>query len=117
MLFFVGLQDVPGPMGHLAPRGHIGQEHKTAGLLRLTGNALRPLVQCDLQAISQRFHHTRLLRARPPRAIGGALLDFDFHPVIGTLQCPQLGGGGFGIRLTEILLAGRRVHRGLQRRV
>jgi hypothetical protein len=103
-------------MGHLTCGGHIGQEHETAGLLPLTGNALRLLVQRDLQAIPQRFHHTRLLRTRPPRAIGGVLLDFDFHPVIGTVQCPQLGGGGFGIRLAEILLAGCRMHGGRQRR-
>src|SRR5262249_141957 len=60
-------------------------------------------------AIPQRFDHTGLRGARPPRAIPGALLDGDVHPVVGTRQCPQLGGGSFGIRLTAILLSGCRV--------
>ena len=104
MLFFVGLQHSPRAMGHLAHGGHIGQEHKTARLLALTGHDLRALVQGDLHAIPQRFDHTGLRGARPPRAILRALLDFYCHPVIGTRQCPQLGGSGFGICVTVILL-------------
>src|SRR5262245_64833724 len=46
----------------------------------------------------------------------GRSLTFYVHPVIGTLQGPQLGGDGFGIRLAAILLAGCRVHGGRQRR-
>jgi hypothetical protein len=117
MLLFVGPQDVPRSMGHLTRGGHIGQEHETACLLSLASNDLSPLVHGDLQAIPQRFDHTWPRGTRPPRAILGALLDPYFHPMIGALQRPQLGGGGFGVRMTEILLAGCLVHGGLQRRV
>jgi hypothetical protein len=37
--------------------------------------------------------------------------------VIGALKRPQLSSGGFGIRMTEILLSDRLVHGGFQRRV
>jgi len=58
-----------------------------------------------------------LLGARPPRAILRALLDIYVHPVIGTRQCPQLGGGSFGIRVTAILLPSRLAHGRFQQRL
>ena len=45
----------------------------------------------------------------------GALLACSFHPVIGALERPQLGGGG--IRVPAILLPGRRAHGRLQGRI
>jgi len=117
MLFFVGPQDVPRPMGHLARGGDIGQEHKTAGLVRLAGHDLRPLVQGALQAIPQRFDHPGPRGTRPPRAIRGALRACDVHSVLGALECPQLGGSGFGIRVAAILWPSRLAHGRLPRRV
>jgi hypothetical protein len=104
-------------MGHLACGGHIREEDKTARLLGLARDDFRALVQGDLQAIPQRFDSAWLRAARPSRAILRALLDIYFHSVIGALQRSQLSGGGFGIRLTAILLSGCCVHAGLQRRV
>jgi hypothetical protein len=92
MLLFVGPQDVPRPLGHLARGGHIPQEHETAGLVRLARHALRPLVHGDLQAIPPRFDHTWPRGARPPRALLGMLLDHGLQPVIGALHRPELGG-------------------------
>jgi len=88
VLLFIGPQYLSRPMRHLPCRGHIRQEHKTARLLPLAGNDLRPLVERNLQAIPQRFDHTGLLLARPARAILRALLDHHLHPVIGALQRP-----------------------------
>src|SRR5262245_38292951 len=116
MLLFVGLQHGPRRMGHLAYGRHIRQEYKTARLLALAGNDLRPLVQSDLQAIPQRFDHAWPLGAWPSRAILGMLLDCDLYPVIRALQRPQLCGSGLGIRMTEILLPSCLARGGLQRR-
>ena len=88
VLLFIGPQYLSRPMRHLPCRGHIRQEYKTARLLPLAGNDLRPLVERNLQAIPQRFDHTGLLLARPARAILRALLDHHLHPVIGALQRP-----------------------------
>src|SRR5262245_35538475 len=55
-----------------------------------------------------------LRAASLPKFVKGIMTWFA---MIGTLQRPQLGGGGFGICLTKILLAGRRVHGSLQRRI
>jgi hypothetical protein len=74
-------------------------------------------VQRDVQTIPQRFDDAWRLGTRPARAICGVLLDVSWHPVIGTLQRPQLGGGGFGIRVTAIRLPGGRARGGLQGRV
>src|SRR5262245_45918938 len=110
MLFFVGPQHVPRPMGHLARGRHMRQEHETARLLALAGYDLSPLVEGDLQAIPQRFDHAWLRGTRPSRAILGMRLDPDLYPVIRARQRPQLGSGGLGIRMTEILLPGRFAH-------
>src|SRR5215211_5977048 len=107
---FVGPQHVPRPMGHLARGGDIRQEHKTARLLALAGYDLSPLVEGDLQVIPQRFDHAWLRGTRPSRAILGMRLDPDRYPVIRARQRPQLGSGGLGIRMTEILLPGRFAH-------
>ena len=117
MLLFVSPQDVSRLMRHVSRSGHIRQKHKTPRLLRLTGQHLSPLVQGGLQTIAERFDHAGRLLAWPTRAILGALLDQHLHAVIGALQCPQLGGGGFGIRVTEILLVRRLTPSRLQRRV
>ena len=117
MLLFLGPQHVPRRMGHFAGGGHIREEDKTARLLGLTGDDFRALVQGDLQAIPPRFYCAWLRAARPSRAILRTLLDIYLHSVIGALQRSQLGGGGGGIRITEILLSGCCVHAGRQRRV
>jgi len=116
-LRFVGPQHVPRRMGHLARGGHMRQEDDTTRLLDLAGDPCRPLTQGDPQAIAQRFHHARVCEARPARALRGMLLDLHLHPVRRALQRPQLGGGGLGIRMTDILLLARLAHRRLQRRL
>ena len=106
MLLFVSPQHVPRRWAISPAVGTFVRSTKQP-VSCVCGNDLSPLVQGDLQAIPQRFHHTRPRGTRPPRAILGALLDCS-STVIGALERPQLGGGGFGIRVTEILLPGRR---------
>src|SRR5919202_2933523 len=103
-------------MGHLARRRHIGEEHKTAHLLHLAGNDLHPLVECDLEAIPQRFHYAGLLLTRPSWAILGVLLDLHLYVVIRALLRPQLGGGSLSIGTAEILLLGHLACPRIQRR-
>src|SRR5919204_3113267 len=65
VLLFVGPQHLSRAMGHRPLRRHIGQQHKTAQLLHLAGDDLRPLVERSLQAIPPRFDHAGLLLAWP----------------------------------------------------
>jgi hypothetical protein len=110
----LGLQHLPRPMGHLSRGGDLRQAHNTGRLWRLAGDARRPLMPRDLQALPQRFDDAGLLQAGPSRASLRVLLDDNLHLVRGALQRPPLGRCRLGISTTAILLLGRLAHGGLQ---
>src|SRR5919204_6343693 len=87
ILLFIGPQDVPSTMRHLACRGHIRQEDETGSLVPLAGDDLIPFVEAGLQPIAHRLDGAWFVTARTARAILRAFCHLDLYLVIRAGKC------------------------------
>src|SRR5262245_10247295 len=115
MLFFVHGEDVPGTLGEVAGRGHIGEQDKATCLFLSLTDAFGIRLYSNRQSITHGFDRAWLVGARSAPAIDGPFLHGHVHPMVGGVRGAELRRRRFRIGATEIILPLSDAHGALER--